>query len=182
MYCHEYIDDIYNLSLLLDEITNIGLSSISHINKSNTVISIHFSSPLTDEQKQILDTVVGNHKLLELKAIKKDEVNSIRTQKLNSGYLDTNGIRWDSDSTAIVNLSGVCTLIALGVVTENQTWRDQNNIDHIMTPTDLVTLAGGLAYHVKLCYITSWTHKANIDAFDNITDLSNYDITTGWPQ
>jgi len=117
----------------------------------------------------------------QLKNWNKDLVNAARADKICAGYTDQNNITWGNRDTDIINLSGVCTLIALGVVTGNQTWRDQNNIDHVMTPTDLVTLAGGLAYYAKLCYVTSWTHKANIDAFDNINDLLNYDINTGWP-
>lgn len=121
-----------------------------------------------------------NMSLDELKSWNTDLVNELRNDILVSGYNDGTNT-WGTSPTDVVNLNGVCTLIALGLVTSTQTWRDLNNIDHVMTPTQLVTLAGGMALFIKTCYSVSWTHKAAIAAFDNILDLQDYDVTTGWP-
>jgi hypothetical protein len=120
----------------------------------------------------------------DLKTWNKDLVNIVRTEKMNKGYIDQNGIVWASTPTDIANLNGVLTLIALGVVSSSQTWRDYNNINHEMTPTQLIMLAGGLALFIKQCYVTSWTHKYYIDVFQDtqVQDLLDYDIMTGWPK
>lgn len=108
-------------------------------------------------------------------------VNDFRSERLLGGYTDSNQITWDTTADAIQNLSGVCTLIACGAVTGTQVWRDAINVNHNMSPTDLVTLAGGIAYYVRQCYVASWTHKAAMQACTDIATLLNYDMTTNWP-
>lgn len=109
-------------------------------------------------------------------------VNEIRGQKLNSGFTDSStGLTWDTDQTAIQNLSAVCALIACGVVTSTITWRDHDNTNHDLTPTDIVTLSGSIAVFAQTCYGVSWYHKSNIMAMTDIQTLLDYDITVGWP-
>jgi hypothetical protein len=117
----------------------------------------------------------------ELKVWNYKLVNEVRTEQIEKGYRDSQGYLWSTSPTDISNITGVCTLIALGVVTNNQTWRDAENTNHELTPTQLVQLAGGLAIFVKTCYAVSWEHKLQIESIDIIDDLLNYDIMTGWP-
>ncbi len=119
--------------------------------------------------------------LIDAQSNKNDEINQYRDQVFAGGFLDSNGIRWNASSTDISNINAVCTLIALGVVTSNQTWRDTSNTNHTLTPTQLVQLAGGMATFGQAAYANSWTHKANVAALTTITDVNNYNITTGWP-
>jgi hypothetical protein len=110
-----------------------------------------------------------------------DLVNELRNEKLNGGFTDTNtGITWDTDQNAIQNLSGACALIACGAITADLTWRDHTNVNHTLSPTDLVTLSGGIAVFTQTCYGVSWFHKSNILAMTDIPTLLSYDITAGW--
>ena len=118
--------------------------------------------------------------LANLKEWNKNLVNAMRDQKLINGFTDPYGTTWGTTPADITNLSGVCVLIACGAVTSNQIWRDLNNVDHVMTPPQLIQLAGALAMSVRQNYVNSWTHKANIDALQTIADVHIYDITTGW--
>ncbi len=108
-------------------------------------------------------------------------INNYRDQVLNSGYTDPNGITWSSKPVDIQNLTGIITLISVGVLTGDQIWRDNNNVNHTMTLAQLVALAGGFAEFQTLCYQTSWTHKANIEALTTVAAVLAYDYTTGWP-
>ena len=117
-----------------------------------------------------------------LKRVQHDAVNTYREEKISAGYTDPNTVTWSTTPTDIQNINAICTLIALSVVTTDQTWRDANNVNHTMTTTELVTLAGQLGAFVSANYTTSWTHKANIDALTTEADIMAYDYTTGWPQ
>lgn len=117
----------------------------------------------------------------EVRLAKRAQINVLREQTFYSGFLDGAGVRWSSTPVDIANINAVCTLVAVGAVTENQTWRDYNNVDHSLSPTDLITLAAQMAVFGKTCYGVGWFHKTNIDAMTKVSDINNYDITTGWP-
>jgi hypothetical protein len=124
-----------------------------------------------------LDTLM----LIEVKNLQKINTNKQRDYCLFTGWTDSNEITWSTTPVDIMNLNAVCTLIALGVVTKDQVWRDDNNNDHTLSVQQLVELAGALAYFAKLCYAVSWEHKNNIDALTTVEDVLSYDYTTGWP-
>lgn len=117
----------------------------------------------------------------EARLVKRTQVNELREKTFYSGFLDANGVRWSSTPTDIANINAVCTLIAVGAVTGNQTWRDFNNVDHSLTPTELITLAATMAVFGKTCYGVAWYHKNNIDQMTRASDINNYDFATGWP-
>ena len=112
---------------------------------------------------------------------KRIRINDIRTNTFYHGFLDSNGIRWGCSPSDIANINAVCTLVAVGVVTGNQVWRDADNVDHTLTPTELIGLAAQMAVFGKTCYGVSWYHKSNIETMTKVSDVVNYDITTGWP-
>ena len=117
----------------------------------------------------------------ECKEIKKKDVNSYRDMNLYNGFTDANNIRWSTSPVDIQNLNAICTLISLGVVTNAQVWRDADNVNHTLQPSDFVVLAGALATFVATCYQVSWVHKANVDALTTDTDIFSYDYSTNWP-
>ncbi len=110
-----------------------------------------------------------------------DLVDAYRQQIQYGGYTDSSSTEWDSAPDDIANLSGICTLIACGAVTTSQTWRDANNVNHTLTPTQLVTLGAELAVFAATCYGVAWTHKGNINALTDVASVQSYDYTTGWP-
>lgn len=110
-----------------------------------------------------------------------DLINELRQEKCDAGYTDGDGVLWESTTSAIQNLSGVCVLIACGAVSSDQVWRDVTNVNHTMTPSQLVGLAGALANYIRQCYVTSWTHKAAIEAATDIPTVQDYDVTVSWP-
>lgn len=117
----------------------------------------------------------------ELRQWNKNLINEVRTEKIYGGFVDVYGVRWDSSPVAIANLNAVCTLIGVGVVTTDQTWRDANNVDRVKTPAQMIQLAGELAVFGRTCYSVSWFHKENIETLSTIEELLAYDIMTGWP-
>lgn len=117
----------------------------------------------------------------ELKSWNIDLINQVRTQKIYNGYTDANSNVWDTRPVDIANINGVCTLIALGVVTTSVTWRDKNNENHTMTPVQMIQLAAGMAVYIQTCYGVSWYHKENVNAISDIPNVLYYDINVGWP-
>lgn len=112
---------------------------------------------------------------------KREDINQKRVDVFAGGFLDGNGVRWSSSATDIANINAVCTLIAVGAVTGDQIWRDADNVDHTLTPTELIGLAAMMAVFGKTCYGVSWYHKSNVEVLTKVSDIANYDITTGWP-
>lgn len=109
------------------------------------------------------------------------QINNYRNLILSSGYTDSNGITWSTAAVDIQNLAGVVSLISVGIVTGNQTWRDDNNVNHTMTPAQLVALAAEIGGFTAAVYQVSWTHKSNIEALTSASAVLAYDYTTGWP-
>ena len=140
------------------------------------VISGNTVHVMTDEEIDSNPATVN-----EIRLAKRAEINVLREQTFYSGFLDSEGNRWSSTPVDIANINAVCTLVAVGAVTENQTWRDYNNNDHSLSPQGLIMLAAQMAVFGKTCYATAWSHKGNIDALTKVSDISDYDITTGWP-
>lgn len=118
--------------------------------------------------------------VIEARRQKRETINDFRNQKIYGGF-EHNNITWGTSPTDIQNLNAVCTLIAVGAITSDVTWRDANNINHLLTPTDIVTLAATLGTFVGTCYQVSWTHKANIDALTTMNEIITYDFSQGWP-
>ena len=118
--------------------------------------------------------------LTEAKEGKRLEINKLRQLKLASGFTDTNGISWDTTPVAISNLNAICTLITAGVVTANVTWRATNDVNHSLTPSQLIYLAATVAIFVRTQYEVSWAHKANISAATTVTAVLGYDFGVGW--
>lgn len=104
-----------------------------------------------------------------------------RNQVLTGGYTDAGSILWDTGQEDIQNLAGVCTLIACGAITSSVTWRDANNVNHTLTPTELITLAGGMAVFTQTVYGVGWYHKANVNALTDVASVLAYDFSAGWP-
>lgn len=120
--------------------------------------------------------------LAQAKETKKEQVNNYRLQLLYSSFTDPDtSITWTTGPSDIANLNAVCTLIAAGAVTQDQVWRDANNVNHTLTPTELVMLAGKIAERGKFIFFVSWQHKEAIDALTEVSAVEAYDITTGWP-
>jgi len=111
---------------------------------------------------------------------KHNDINSLRSIKLTSGYTDSNGIVWSTDSQSVTDLNITVGLIATGAISGNLTWRDDLNINHTMTSQNIVQLAGGMALTGQQIYAASWSHKANVDVLTSVSSISSYDITTGW--
>jgi len=90
-------------------------------------------------------------------------------------------IPWNSAPVDIQNLNAIITLILAGAITTDVEWHDFINISHMMTSTQLVTLAGGLGVFAQTCYAVSWVHKNAIDALTTVAEIEAYDYTTSWP-
>lgn len=119
--------------------------------------------------------------LAETLEAKRTEINDMRTAVFAAGFHDGNQVHWSTSPTDIANINAVCTLVAVGAVTDNQTWRDADNVDHTMSPAELIGLAAQMAVFGRTCYGVSWYHKANIEAMTTCSAIRAYDITSGWP-
>lgn len=92
-----------------------------------------------------------------------DMVNAERSRRLLAGGT-FGGIYVTGDETNRANLSdlafGASLRVAAGDTTTETTYRDGNNVDHDLTPPQLLSLWQQAAAHVSLLYVKSWAIKA----------------------
>ncbi len=118
--------------------------------------------------------------LEEIKEELKEKVNNLRSLQLCKPIY-FNNIYFDTDAQSLRNISYWHLQILSGVILpENFTWRDTNNIDHLVDETFIINLSKAITEKGTLIYQKSWQHKANIDAISNYIELKNYDINIGW--
>ena len=91
-----------------------------------------------------------------------DQVNAERQRRILLGTT-INGVYVTGDDVNRANLSdlafGASLRIGAGDVTTVTTFRDGNNVDHDLTPLELLSLWQQAAAHVSLLYAKSWTLK-----------------------
>jgi hypothetical protein len=136
----------------------------------------HTIRPMTE-----LEMDTDEDKVLLAQFIKLSELSILRTATFNGGFTDSNNIRWGSTPSDVANINAVCTLISLGVVTENQTWRDHDNVGHELTLPALIGVAAEMAVFGKMCYMNSWILKTQIESLSLVSEIDQFDITVGWP-
>lgn len=90
------------------------------------------------------------------------QVNAERERRILAGET-FNGVLITGDPTNRANLSdlafGASLRIGAGDTTTETTFRDGNNIDHDLTPVELLTLWQQAAAYVSLLYAKSWELK-----------------------
>ena len=91
--------------------------------------------------------------------------------------------RDDSDR---MNLSNVVqaaqALIIAGTPTETLVYRTQDNVIQEVTAVQMVSLGMAVMAEKQALLNVSWGHRDNIDAMTTVVDVTDYDITTGWPE
>lgn len=122
----------------------------------------------------------------DLKEWNKRLVNEVRVERINAGFTYEGNI-FDSGDRSLLNITGVCTLALLLTsqgkdLPDGFSWRTKDNKNIDMKASQIFPFSVTAGTYVTSCYQVSWYHKANIDALDNIDDVLNYDITTGWPE
>lgn len=114
--------------------------------------NIDWSKLVTAEQK----TEAAN-------AVKREAVNAERGRRVQLGKV-INGVHVtgrDEDARNLTNLAlGAQVRIAGGDLTTPTTYRDGNNVDHELTPPQLLALWQQSAAYVSALYTASWAIKA----------------------
>lgn len=123
---------------------------------------------------QIEDWVTSIDGLDLAKSDKKQTVNDLRADLSKSPIL-YQGSRYDADQQAIQNISSVLLLGGDSTIT----WRDYDNINHVMSIADLQGLANAIKDRNSVLYTRSWEIKEDIDALATIQEVDDYVIDFG---
>lgn len=96
------------------------------------------------------------------------------------GQLGTIQTRDDRD---LVNINGRVTaalvLQAQAVADPVLSFRDEENVTHVMTPVQMVAMGMAASAFVSETYTAKWAHDTAIAAWDG---AQPYDISSGWPE
>lgn len=117
----------------------------------------------------------------ERQTARKEEVNTLRNDKLNAGFLhSTKTYSADTDSRASL-AAYVANVNAGKGLPASFTWRAEDNSDNSFTTTTILDLHDSMTDFLDAAYNNAWTHKAGLDAEVTVSAVDAYDISTGWP-
>lgn len=120
--------------------------------------------------------------LEEYKNLKKADVNKIRNLKLSLPILFNNNL-FDVDAKSLKNLSYWHLQINSGIeLPPDFSWRDYNNIDHIIDENFITDLSYAITMKGTAIYKASWLHKANIENLTTFAEVDAYDVEANWPE
>ena len=126
-------------------------------------------------------SIEDTRSLSQTKTEKKELVNMLRENKIESGYR-WNGNIWDIDPNSMAILSNYCTAISNGIeLPVNFTWRSKENVNVPMTAQELIQLNALLINYINSVYNYSWYLKETIDSFTANFDIDDFNIEIGWP-
>lgn len=119
---------------------------------------------------------------------KKAAVESERSRR-SVAPITFSGSQFDADATARERITGTLARLLRGdgLPVGWVGWRDYDNAMHWGSdaPAQVQTQLAGLSAEIEdreqAMLIAAWTHKATLDAIDDIDDALAYDVTAGWP-
>ena len=112
----------------------------------------------------------------------------LRREQLGVAYTfsgDVPGVVQTRDDTDTRNIQGVVTtaliLQAQGVTDPVLSFRDAQNVEHPLTPSQAIALGMTVSSAVKALYSAKWAHDAAIELLPDTAACAAYDTDAGWP-
>ena len=110
-----------------------------------------------------------------------DEVTARKAITLAAG-VTWNGHRWDADTAAQLNVSGMATSINAGVpLPRDFYWTSFDNENVPMTAQDVLDLGAAIVAFNFAVHDRNRSLKAQIEMASTLSDVAAINITTGWP-
>lgn len=85
----------------------------------------------------------------------------------------------------IANINGSVTaalvLASQNVTSPVLTFRDQQNVNHTMTPAQMVAMGMAVSAFISNTYAHKWTLSGEISLLDTLEQAQQFDITSNWP-
>ena len=127
------------------------------------------------------------YSVAEKKALKKADIETLRDLKIAAGVPYTFSGNAPSliqtrDQRDFRNITGISVA---GIIQSGQDvtlkFRDQDDVDHDITPAQAVELGSVVMQRISDIYNASWRHKDAVEALSSPDAIDSYDITIGWP-
>lgn len=125
--------------------------------------------------------------LPNLDAARKSKLQQVTTELNTRLYLPCNG--FDADKVSRERISGTIARLQRGdgLPAGWMGWRDASNQQRWAEDSaatvlaNLTALSCAIEDREQALLITSWQHKANLNALEDFAAILSYDLTTGWP-
>ncbi|MDD4356660.1 MAG: DUF4376 domain-containing protein [Smithellaceae bacterium] len=125
--------------------------------------------------------------IAEKKALKKAGIEALRDAKIAAGVPYTfpggvSGTIQTRDQRDFRNITGISVagLIQFGQDITLK-FRDQDDVDHDITPSQAVDLGAFVMQRVSDIYNASWRKKDAVEALSSPDAIDSYDIASDWP-
>jgi hypothetical protein len=126
------------------------------------------------------------------KAAKKAEIETERMQRINAPLI-YDGKVLDADQAARDNLKAKLeevrerTRLNMPMAPELLVWRDNANVTHSSPTIEayhdwLAGYAVAMSDRGTRCYATAWHHKDTLGQLSVLEDITNYNLSQGWPE
>ena len=126
------------------------------------------------------------------KAAKKAEIETERMQRINAPLI-YDGKVLDADQTARDNLKAKLEEVRerirlnMPMAPELLVWRDNSNVTHSWPTIEayhdwLAGYAVAMSDRGTRCYACAWHHKDTLGQLSVLEDITNYNLSQGWPE
>jgi len=126
------------------------------------------------------------------RAAKKAEIETERMQRINAPLI-YDGKVLDADQTARDNLKAKLEEVRerirlnMPMAPELLVWRDNSNVTHSWPTIEayhdwLAGYAVAMSDRGTRCYACSWHHKDTLGQLSVLEDITNYNLSQGWPE
>jgi hypothetical protein len=184
-------------SLILDDDAEVDLST-HYVNSTGQLTKYTTEQQTKRNQKPLYNCYwdmtrmqwIDTRTVEELRQTKYEEINKERINR-NLLPIDYDNKKFDADEQSQSNLRGWINVISSGgSLPANFTWRDYNNVDHIVDANWMIGLHTSIISRTTILYEHSWSLKQELAAIPD-NDLNgmhhfytgNYknDATPNWP-
>jgi hypothetical protein len=166
----ETLDDV-SKNYITDDYYTVS-STVSYDVESDNVIRVKVKTPRS---------------VADCKSILKRKVNSIRDEKLQTGFIVPMGNTYTTIQTAstqdLINILGISVAALSSIVTSSNSsfeFRDSTNTDHNLSDQEALVMGLGALNRASEIYKRSWTLKEAVESKRQINTLKAVDLTDGW--
>lgn len=176
---------VHNISQMSEsELREINWLPVEYTNEPTIYETLSAVTVLVETSSVSITYETTYIPLEEIQNIRTRQVNEIRDEKLNGGFI-YGGYFFDSDEDAKRNIQGVVSsydILALQGVSANPIdWTLADNTIITIQPDDMISLGLSFTNYTSLIYMTARTIKNQILNCSTEVSAIAFDITQGWP-
>lgn len=187
---YTYNQDVSDLDLLVVTINDSAIAGtldrIDRLAGSPDTVDVWFADVLSGGDETLLDGILDDHSLAEVKLSKQAAINNYRDYKLFvlPYTWPTDGNPYDMDAVSQFKISATLGYINAGnTLPGDFKWRDAVNVDHTFTGAQFKDFGKDAWDRAESMHDVAKQHKDAVTALATVSAVNSYNYTTSptWP-